>query len=180
MRRGDIIGLVGNTGNAVTTPPHLHFGIYAGGGAVDPAPFVRPVPGSPAAPATASVESLGGWGRIITARTAVREGPSPAAAQVSSAPRNTPVQVNGAVERWVRVQLPDATEGFLPLASLTLAPPPLRSVEVTADTALRTRPDADAPMRGVVPPPARLSVLGTFDEHVLVETDSGQRGWTRL
>ena len=27
---GTIIGYVGNTGNAVTTPPHLHFGIYSG------------------------------------------------------------------------------------------------------------------------------------------------------
>src|SRR5690606_37763306 len=39
---GDTIGLIGNTGNARTTPPHLHFGIYTSGGAVDPLPFVRP------------------------------------------------------------------------------------------------------------------------------------------
>jgi murein DD-endopeptidase MepM/ murein hydrolase activator NlpD len=48
---GDVIGYVGNTGNARTTPPHLHFGIYDGG-AVDPWPFVQPdqaVPG-PAGP----------------------------------------------------------------------------------------------------------------------------------
>ena len=38
---GDTLGLVGNTGNARTTPPHLHFGIYAQGGAVDPLPFVN-------------------------------------------------------------------------------------------------------------------------------------------
>jgi murein DD-endopeptidase MepM/ murein hydrolase activator NlpD len=38
---GDVIGYVGNTGNARTTPPHLHFGIYEGG-AIDPWPFVQP------------------------------------------------------------------------------------------------------------------------------------------
>jgi hypothetical protein len=42
---GDTIGLVGNTGNARTTPPHLHFGVYARGeGAVDPWYFIAPVP----------------------------------------------------------------------------------------------------------------------------------------
>ena len=37
---GDTLGEVGNTGNAVNTPPHLHFGVYGRGGAVDPEPFV--------------------------------------------------------------------------------------------------------------------------------------------
>lgn len=40
IKRGDTLGFVGNTGNARTTPPHLHFGIYRVGGAVDPLPFV--------------------------------------------------------------------------------------------------------------------------------------------
>ena len=39
IRRGDTIGSNGNSGNAVTTYPHLHFGIY-GGGAIDPFPYV--------------------------------------------------------------------------------------------------------------------------------------------
>jgi murein DD-endopeptidase MepM/ murein hydrolase activator NlpD len=38
---GDVVGYVGNTGNARGTAPHLHFGVYAvGEGAVDPFPFV--------------------------------------------------------------------------------------------------------------------------------------------
>jgi murein DD-endopeptidase MepM/ murein hydrolase activator NlpD len=45
--RGDTIGRVGNSGNARTTPPHLHFGIYARG-ARDPLPYL--LPGDPAPP----------------------------------------------------------------------------------------------------------------------------------
>ena len=38
---GDVIGYVGNTGNARHTAPHLHFGVYlALAGAVDPFPFI--------------------------------------------------------------------------------------------------------------------------------------------
>jgi len=43
---GQPLGAVGNTGNAVTTPPHLHFGVYVRqpgrrGGAQDPVDFLR-------------------------------------------------------------------------------------------------------------------------------------------
>jgi murein DD-endopeptidase MepM/ murein hydrolase activator NlpD len=43
---GQPLGAVGNTGNAITTPPHLHFGVYVRqpgvrGGARDPADFLR-------------------------------------------------------------------------------------------------------------------------------------------
>jgi murein DD-endopeptidase MepM/ murein hydrolase activator NlpD len=43
---GEPLGAVGNTGNAITTPPHLHFGVYVRqpgmrGGAHDPAEFLR-------------------------------------------------------------------------------------------------------------------------------------------
>ncbi len=48
---GDVLGYVGNTGNARTTPPHLHFGIYDDG-AIDPWPFVQPDQAVPAISAT--------------------------------------------------------------------------------------------------------------------------------
>jgi peptidoglycan LD-endopeptidase LytH len=44
VERGDLIGRVGNTGNARTTPPHLHFGMYPAARAfapVDPAPLLK-------------------------------------------------------------------------------------------------------------------------------------------
>lgn len=42
-----VLGYVGTTGNAQGTPPHLHFGIYTFGGAINPLPLItdRTAPG---------------------------------------------------------------------------------------------------------------------------------------
>lgn len=43
VRKGQVIGTVGNTGNARTTPSHLHFGIVQNGW-VNPLPYVKHSP----------------------------------------------------------------------------------------------------------------------------------------
>ena len=41
VRKGQVIGTVGNTGNARHMPSHLHFGIEQGRGWVNPLPYVK-------------------------------------------------------------------------------------------------------------------------------------------
>lgn len=41
VEAGRVLGYVGNTGNAITTPLHLHYGIYDTGGALNPYPLLR-------------------------------------------------------------------------------------------------------------------------------------------
>jgi murein DD-endopeptidase MepM/ murein hydrolase activator NlpD len=40
VRRGDVLGYVGNTGNALTTPPHLHFGVNQNDEMINPYPIL--------------------------------------------------------------------------------------------------------------------------------------------
>jgi murein DD-endopeptidase MepM/ murein hydrolase activator NlpD len=40
VKSGDLLGFVGNTGNALTTPPHLHFGINEDDEMVNPYPIL--------------------------------------------------------------------------------------------------------------------------------------------
>ncbi|WP_313634360.1 M23 family metallopeptidase, partial [Massilia timonae] len=62
IEAGRVLGYVGDTGNAKGTPPHLHYGVYDTGGAINPYPLLKADPALIAAPtpATAPAEAAPG------------------------------------------------------------------------------------------------------------------------
>ena len=44
VQAGQVIGYVGNSGNASRTPPHLHYGIYLNQQAINPYPYLQDLP----------------------------------------------------------------------------------------------------------------------------------------
>jgi peptidoglycan LD-endopeptidase LytH len=119
VRAGDTLGTVGNTGNATTTAPHLHFGIYARGeGAIDPDGFIRPVSETADNPVV-TASTLGDWGRTRRA-VALRASPSGAAPVVDTVPRAAEIRVEGGLGSWIRTSTGDHMSVFLQARDLDL------------------------------------------------------------
>ena len=106
VKSGDTIGLIGNTGNARNTPPHLHFGIYTSGGAIDPLPFVNPVVKDPPE-ITAPLKNLNTIMRSGSGTTRVLHSPNSGSTAIRELPSQTVVQVESANGSWYRVRLPE-------------------------------------------------------------------------
>lgn len=116
---GDTLGLVGNTGNAITTSPHLHFGIYArGSGAVNPLPFVNDrkekIPGLP--------EQSQWLGDSVKLRKGANVFTSPlflSSGKITSLPAQSTVKLLGETAKGYRIQLSDGTKGYIPTIPIT-------------------------------------------------------------
>jgi murein DD-endopeptidase MepM/ murein hydrolase activator NlpD len=162
---GDTLGLVGNSGNAITTPPHLHFGIYRRGlGPTDPIPFVRPLDTTLPSPFAAEP---GGWRRVATQDLRLRAGPTVAAAELDRLDREVPVRVLAVAGRWLRVELPDGRRGFV-AGRLTEPARPLRSASVDSAAPLRELPSAESAEISRLEPGQRVDVLGRLGDHLWV------------
>ncbi len=148
---GDVIGTVGNTGNARTTPPHLHIGIYQGGWRrpVDPwAYFVDPPVVDP--PAVEHAELVGSWAQVARPVNASAELPRVTAGRVAHANRNPYLQGAG-----------DTFEGAeADLQSEPDPPPPALVAELASGTAAR--------------------VVGASGDRVRIRTPAGDTGYVEL
>jgi murein DD-endopeptidase MepM/ murein hydrolase activator NlpD len=120
VQAGDTVGLVGNTGNARTTPPHLHFGAYRRG-PQDPWDLILPQP--PALrPVNVSLSHLGRPGTWLGGPSTLRRTPSTDGEVRRELDGSETLTVLGGSRGWYRVVLMDGTTGFLPEGALHVVP----------------------------------------------------------
>lgn len=174
---GDTIGFVGNTGNARTTGPHLHFGIYAAGeGALNPLAFVRRGTGparQPMLPATRLNDTV----RTTPARSFVRLGPDADSPILSTLPKASALTITGGTAAWMRVELPNGLAGYLAGGTTETTRKPLRRRSLTvAETLMEAVSSPAAPIKQL-PAGATVEVLGVAGGYQLVKDNQGVRGW---
>ena len=177
VKRGDLLGMVGNTGNARTTPPHLHFSVYQRRrGAVDPYYFVYQ-PAGTLPDATAPLDHLGTWTRTVNEGIRLRSGPSRRATVLADLEEHTPLRVLAATGSWYRVRLPDGRNGFVTARLTEAANLPIRSQVIANASNLVSNPSLTAPVMESVEAGTGVSVLGTFDGFLYVQSPRGYTGW---
>jgi peptidoglycan LD-endopeptidase LytH len=168
---GQVIGLVGNTGNAKGTVPHLHFGIYGWGGAIDPLPFIDPRRKEPPR-VTAPQEYKGRW--LRTSAKAIISPQPGGTADTQHITRGTAVYVTALAGNFARIVLPEGAEGFVDTDVLTRQPLAIRSLE--QDARLRAQPTDDSPAITSIRKDEKYEVMGKFGSFSLVRYNE-QIGW---
>lgn len=174
---GDTLGLVGNTGNARTTPPHLHFGLYQRGeGPLDPWFFLLQ---PETEPPTLALDTglLEGWVRVREQGIRIRNTPDTRSEVVDEVPQGMPLRVLAGSGEWLRVRLPDGRGGFI-LGRLTQpADEPLRTARTLRAEPLRGLALPQSPVVGALDAGDAIEVMGSFGDYLLVRTPEGRNGW---
>jgi murein DD-endopeptidase MepM/ murein hydrolase activator NlpD len=174
---GDTLGFVGNTGNARTTPPHLHFGVYRSGmGAIDPIPFLDPPRGT-LPELTVDLGQLGTWVRLRTEGIRLRAAPGTSTPVLRELAQHTAARVLGGSGEYFRIELPDGGSGYVAARLTEPVDAPLGARVARAGEPVLTRPDAGAPIVATLGTVSELPMLGRYEDFVFVQLPDGPFGW---
>ncbi len=172
---GDTLGFVGNTGNARTTPPHLHFGIYVRrGGPVDPHDHIYEPPNRLAS-FVGLHDLVGRLGRTKGSDVRLRARPDAASDATIVLSEGTPVRLLAGSGRWYHVRLPDGRLGYVSYAAIEPVDAPLRLAALSEPSVVLTEPggiEFETLAAGDI-----LPILGQFGEFALVRNGNGMVGW---
>lgn len=175
VKTGDTVGLMGNTGNARTTATHLHFGIYAAGGAVNPLPFINPVMKTPSkisAPLT-------GLNQNLRTSKAVKFFSAPSQGAVAdNLSASTLLNIQSATGQFYKARLPDGKTGFVTSAALSEISSPIKRIKINpAQQMVYDQPDSTAAVKKTLAAGQSVNVLANFGNYQFISDDGTLLGW---
>jgi len=170
VQAGDTLGLIGNTGNAVTTPPHLHFGIYAfGRRSIDPYLFFHRTT-MPVIDSLQIIQYAGKWGQTSAAKTNFRNAPGMDAEIRSSLEGKVPIKIKGITGEWLRVELPEGQEGYVHQTLVKPAEKPVQEIMTQAGQIIRSHPKPGSPAKRITGEDEKLNVYAKYNSYLLIGT----------
>lgn len=116
VKIGDTLGLVGNTGNAKTTPPHLHFGIYNRTGAINPYPYIKKTE------IPAILDSLSSKLGVLINNGTMRLSPTSTSERIGTSKRKDTVLLLEKMGNWFHIRAQDRLQGYLYKTSIKPIP----------------------------------------------------------
>ncbi len=176
VKVGDTIGLMGNTGNAKNTATHLHFGIYAPDGAMNPLPFIDPVTKTPQK-ITASVNNLN---KTLRTSKAVNflNAPLPDAAVVERLSIASIVNIQSATGTFYKAELPDGKIGFVQSTALSEITRPLKKIKINMlQKMVYDQPERTAAIKKTLTNGQLVNVLGSFGDYQFISDEGALTGW---
>lgn len=177
VKAGDTLGLVGNTGNARNTRPHLHFSIYRRGyGAIDPYPFVASQ-NKESPKIRADTSRLGQLARVRLRNTSLLAAPQTRSTELARLDRYLPLQIIAASKTWYRVRCPDGRSGYLPANKLDGISQRINTVRLTETTELLESPFPSAAPVSSLPTEEDVAVIGISGNYYLVRDHAGAAAW---
>ncbi len=179
VNTGDTLGTVGNTGNARTTPPHLHYGIYKGSGPVDPLPFLYKEKNKFSKP-NINLASLGKQYRVGKRPGKLYKSPYKKGKVIQQLDAHTPVRITGGAEGYYRVTTVDKHHGFIKKQYIVMLDKPIEYFTTKKETiVLYNLSSADIPV-ATLPVGKRVAVIGKSKKAKLIRTGEGILGWVQV
>ncbi len=169
VQKGDTVGLMGNTGNARSTPPHLHFGIYARGGAVDPLPFIDP--------RVQVAQQLPNSAPLLNSLSRTTQGVILTGAKNANLQNGTIVKVVAAAGSTYRVELPDGTQGYIPSKQLASTASRIKTLKLSGmSIPVFDKPDSSAAVKVTLQSGETVNLIGRFGVYDMISTTKN-KGW---
>lgn len=173
---GAVLGYIGNTGNARTTAPHLHFGVYRWrSGAIDPLPLLR---SWQLAEQISGSQFVAHKARVTASLLNVRAAPGEEAAVLEQIAQGTLVHALAIAGQWTRVELANGRQGWIASRFHEPIDEPIYQWAAASPAVLRDQPSPSGVALAQLHTDDALQVLAEADDYLYARLpDKDLEGW---